>query len=574
VYQYDDLNRLVMDLLPAAPGQTSKPVVSLTYDARGNLLQRLEPDGGKTIYTYSARNKVATETVTGDGVSYITTHHYDLVGNEIETVDPKSNKIVKEYDDLNRVKTITYPEQAVKVVERFWYDENGNKSRYVNGRSVATNYKYDRYNHLVEVIDANNGSISYYYDRWGNMTQTVNALGQTTNYEYDELNRLLKETDPQLQVKQYGYDPAGNRLWGIDPNGTRSNYQYTPNNLVSQVTLQNGDTMKKINYLYDEAGFRKWVKYDNVFTEYNTNLNNYVPDPFGRIHKEIKTFDAQTFTVGYDYDVMGRVTKITYPTGQAAEYQYNSLGQLQKVPGFVDETPVYDQGGLLKSLKAANNITASYDYDQNGRLTILSYTNQSATLKAYTLKYDETNNITKKNNDTFQYDLLNQLLYANLKGNFEINPEEETQKIGKTRSDFKGQKTFEFELSQMDIIELDYAAGSIGVDLLAPVKVTKIELQPNGPIQRVTKSTSIRLYISQDNITYTRLKDWKMVAKEKGKVEIVLDTAVTARFIKVKSMFDERDNLLNPVNQAQFMNTPQDLVHVYYLMNTRQEEYS
>jgi RHS repeat-associated protein len=60
----------------------------------------------------------------------------------------------------------------------------------------------------------------------------------------------------------------------------------------------------------------------------------------------------------------------------------------------------------------------------------------------------------------------------------------------------------------------------------------------------------------------------------KGKVEIVLDTPVTARFIKVKSMFDERDNLLNPVNQAQFMNTPQDLIHVYYLMNTRQEEYS
>jgi hypothetical protein len=223
---------------------------------------------------------------------------------------------------------------------------------------------------------------------------------------------------------------------------------------------------------------------------------------------------------------------------------------------------------------AMNEISVGYDYDQNGQLVGLNYADQTATLKAYTLKYDETNNIIKKNNDTFQYDLLNQLLYANLKGNFEINPEEETQKIGKTRSDFKGQKTFEFELSQMDIIELDYAAGSIGVDLLAPVKVTKIELQPNGPIQRVTKSTSIRLYISQDNITYTRLKDWKMVAKEKGKVEIVLDTAVTARFIKVKSMFDERDNLLNPVNQAQFMNTPQDLVHVYYLMNTRQEEYS
>ncbi|MCL6592300.1 MAG: RHS repeat protein, partial [Firmicutes bacterium] len=30
---------------------------------------------------------------------------------------------------------------------------------------------------------------------------------------------------------------------------------------------------------------------------------------------------------------MGRVTKITYPTGQKVEYQYNSLGQLKKAPG-------------------------------------------------------------------------------------------------------------------------------------------------------------------------------------------------------------------------------------------------
>jgi len=311
-----------------------------------------------------------------------------------------------------------------------------------------------------------------------------------------------------------------------------------------------------------------------VITEYNTDGNQYIPDPFGRIHKETKSFDGKRFTVGYDYDVMGRMTKVTYPTGQAVEYQYNSLGQLLKVPGYVDETPVYDNGGLLKSLKAANGITAGYDYDQNGRLVGLSYSNQASNLKSYTLKYDETNNIIKKNNDNFQYDLLNQMLYANLKGNFEIDQEEEKQKIGKTRSDFKGQKTFEFELSQMDIIELDYAAGSIGVDLLAPVKVTKIELQPNSPIHRVTKSTSIRLYISQDNITYTRLKDWKMATQAKGKLEIVLDTPVTARFIKVKSMFDERDSQLNPVNAAQFMNVLQDLVHVYYLMNMRQEEYS
>ena len=575
VYQYDDLNRLITGLLPMALGQTTKPVVSLNYDARGNLLQRVEPDGGQTNYTYTARNKVNTETSTGNGVSYTTTYNYDLVGNEIETIDPKGNKTEKEYDDLNHVITITYPEQTGKVIERYQYDQVGNKTDYINGRSVLTHYDYDLYNHLIKVTDGNKGVTSYHYDRWGNMTQVVNALGFTSNYTYDELNRLLQETDPAGFTKQYGYDPVGNRSWSLDPNGTMSRYTYTPNNLVSQVTLQNGDTNKEIDYQYDEASFRNWVNYDNVITQYNTGASGYTPDPYNRINLETKNFDGQTFTVAYSYDVEGRTIGITYPNGQTVNYQYNSLGQLQKVPGFVDQTPIYDNGGLLTSITASNGITANYSYDQNGRLTGLSYANQSAaTLKSYSLTYDEANNIIKKNSDSFQYDLLNQLLYANLNGSFENSPGEEVQKVGNTVSDFKGQQSFGFELNQMDIIDLDYAAGSIGVDLLAQMNVTKIDLQPNSPINRVTKPSSIRVYYSQDNVTYTRLTGWTMAVLDKGVVEIVLNSPLTTRFIKIKSMFDERDVNLNPVNQATFMNTPEDLIHVYYLMDTRLEEYT
>jgi uncharacterized protein RhaS with RHS repeats len=65
-----------------------------------------------------------------------------------------------------------------------------------------------------------------------------------------------------------------------------------------------------------------------------------------------------------------------------------------------------------------------------------------------------------------------------------------------------------------------------------------------------------------------------MSTGEKGGIRIVLDTPIIARFFKVKSMYDERDIDFNPVNQAQFVNTPQELIHVYYLMGTRQEEYS
>ena len=56
---------------------------------------------------------------------------------------------------------------------------------------------------------------------------------------------------------------------------------------------------------------------------------------------------------------------------------------------------------------------------------------------------------------------------------------------------------------------MDYAAGSIGVDLLAPVKVNRIELKPNSPLHRVSAGT-IRVYVSQDNLAYTKVEDGSM----------------------------------------------------------------
>ena len=151
-YQYDDLNRLVKGYLPASPGETAKPIVSLSYDARGNLIQRIEPDGGITTNTYWPRNLVKTVTISGDGnISYLTNHYYDAAGNEIEVKDAKGNSTFTEYDPLNRVTRILHPENNE---EQFEYDENNNRTAMIDGRYIKTQYSYDRYNRLVRVDDA------------------------------------------------------------------------------------------------------------------------------------------------------------------------------------------------------------------------------------------------------------------------------------------------------------------------------------------------------------------------------------------------------------------------------------
>ncbi|NLW48477.1 MAG: hypothetical protein GXY86_14235, partial [Firmicutes bacterium] len=569
IYDYDDLNRLVTGHLPALPGQSQKPEVHLKYDARGNLLERTEPDGMVTSYNYWPRNWVKSVTVKGDNTTYTTNHFYDDAGNEAAVQDARGNTTVKEYDALNRLIRVAYPEGNS---EQFEYDESNNRTGYVNGRYVKTNYTYDKYNRLTQVKDGLGGTTCYDYDRFGNMTWMENALNHATTYKYDELNRLIYEKDTQDYIKEYRYDAVGNRIWSRDPNGTTSDYQYYPNNLVKEITLNNNGRTQVLSYQYDEAGYRTSVSNGAVVTTYNNFDGSYRPDAFGRIYKESKTFEGQTFTIEYQYDVMGRATGVKYPTGNWVNYEYNNLGQLTKVPGYIEEKPSYDLGGLLVGLKAANGVNTAWEYDRNGRLTKLGYANQGELLKNYSFAYDGANNIIQKNQDSFQYDLLNQLLYANLKGNFEIDPVADVQKAGLTRDDFKAQKPLEFSLENIEVIELDYAAGCIGVDLLSPFSITKVAFTPNSPLHRV-QARNLLVYTSLDNSTYNKVEDWKVVAGEKGVLEIVFNSPVNTRFIKIKCLFDNRDVELNPVNMATFINKPDEIIKVHYLVESRQEQY-
>jgi len=105
-----------------------------------------------------------------------------------------------------------------------------------------------------------------------------------------------------------------------------------------------------------------------------------------------------------------------------------------------------------------------FGYDRNGRITNLSYINWSIALKDYKLEYDDANNLARKNESEYNYDRLNQLVFAGLKGKFENSPHKENQLTFQELDDYDGQERLENEVEQLAVVELDYAAGSIGVD--------------------------------------------------------------------------------------------------------------
>lgn len=87
------------------------------------------------------------------------------------------------------------------------------------------------------------------------------------------------------------------------------------------------------------------------------------------------------------------------------------------------------------------------------------------------------------------------------------------------------------------------------------------------------QARNIKLYVSSNGYSYQEVEDWTVEEMEDGGLRLLLHTPTQARYVKVQSLFDDRDVNFDPVNKAEFKNQAKDLIDVYYLVTDRQEEY-
>jgi RHS repeat-associated protein len=594
VYTYDDLKRLTEAALPKKnQSDLEKPKIVFEYDPRGNLLSRTEPDGGKTEYTYTVRNKVKTESVKSLTKTYTTAYDYDAAGNVSSILDRRGKTTWQGYDDLNRLTSVRYP--LLNTVS-YGYDEDNNKTSVTDGNNHTTTFVYDLYKKLRSATTSEGETSATDYDRFGNVTRTKNALNKTRLYEYDRLNRLTKEKDERNGEYTFEYDDMGNITESHDPNLTTATYSYTDNYQISTLHLQNGSKTKNVSYSYDEEGAVKQVTDDNVTTSYNNADTAYLPDAYNRIKSEKTNINGKTFAVGYDYDVMDRITGITYPNDKLVTYSYNTLGEITGMSDtntganakpYLAQAPAYDSAGFLQSIQAANGLTAAYLYDDNGRLHDLTYANAANVIKGYKFTYDFADNITtieKTENtkpalpNTYTYDKDNRLTNAYLKGSFTVNVDTESQTALAAEDDLFGTEQLETAVSN---VKLDYAAGSVGVNLGSEYQVTRIELTPQNQdiINNRVKPEDIRVFASVTSAqTYTEVPADQFTAKyvlknEVWIIEIVMKTPVNGRYIKIKTDWDDRNDDFTWADKTEFGNNVDKLIKVYYNAETRDEAY-
>jgi len=362
-----------------------------SYDAFGNVLRAVDPNGVATESSFDALGRPATTTIkavpgcdtTLDplcATDLTTTRTYFPAGPLQSEQRAGGGITAYTYDVRGRVATISRGPSAadlreqietsydsatgLKGLERYLANENGTWTE-----KRRESFSYDSLGRLTAVTHADGNSIGYSYDPQGRLgsVRDENHTVPNTLYAYDPGGRLVSVTQslgtaPGGQiVTRYAYDRQGNLTAVTDPNGNVTSYLVDD---LAQVVQQTSPVTGVAAYGYDAAG--------NVVSATDANGATTVRryDALGRVLSAASTRrepsgQISTETVGWTYDDataghfgVGRVAAMNDPAGTTT-YAYERRGLLRlESRSFPD---------------SANSYATKFSYDADGNRALVGY---------------------------------------------------------------------------------------------------------------------------------------------------------------------------------------------------------
>jgi RHS repeat-associated protein len=290
------------------------------------------------------------------GGSLITNYYYDADGNQIEEIQPNGPVVKDTYDGLGDV-TAEYD------------TDGGSGTAYADASSVSgdvvltqTEFKYDADQNLIETITSDRLSsdsattgplsdgtvtgvgadISYvgnYYDDADRLTSTVN-VGNNGGSSWTTSD----STPSTAQVTTYGYDSAGNVEDVTDPNGidTRTYYDNLgrPTQVIQDYSTSSEHLNTTTDYTYNSVGMTSMTSVQPGGTNQTTQWDYGVSSADGSaiysndIVADVEYPNPTTGTPDssledkYTVDAQGNILTYTDRNGTTHQYSYDSLGRL------------------------------------------------------------------------------------------------------------------------------------------------------------------------------------------------------------------------------------------------------
>ena len=350
---------------------------ALSYDAQGNLVQRIDADTNKTTFGYDGASRQTTM-VDPDGY--------------FPVVDPANHTWTTVYDENDRTKEVKDPLNHSAFTS---YDGAGSRATATDRNGNVTTYAYDGAARLSSVKQkpdpigqpALEYTTSVVRDGNGNATQVTQGNGVVTDYGYDDINRLTSfTTHPSVAIPNlttsYNLDGNGNVEQRTAGDGVITTYTY---DALSRLSTVAAPGLATITYTYDELSHRK------TMTD-GTGPSTYTYDGLGRLTAAVQPGG----TLGYGYDLDSNRTTLTYPTVGSVTYVFSPAGRLSNLTdwGSRQSAYTYSAAGLAKTVAVPGGMTTTYGYDNAQRLTSLVNATGAGTVTSHLYTLDNEGNRT------------------------------------------------------------------------------------------------------------------------------------------------------------------------------------
>ncbi len=458
---------------PVAGGSTA--TVSYTYDTLGNMLTATRPDASGTNRTttfgytadgtYTQTEALGQPITVTDPLANVTHLRYDSRGNVTSATDPLGSTTTSTFNIAGQTLTTTLPATG----------QTGSGQGYVQhtyqypGASETDCKIYDESNNVVrnftstygpagEVLTETGGadSESFTYDAAYRTSTLTDGLGHQTTYTYTPAGYLASTTYAGGdEIQETSYNGAGQLLSETDPLGQVTNYVYSdPDGLVTAVQYP-ANTSQNLAYTYDNYGRLDEVAGPQDTTSYTlgnvgealSKTVQFTGLPAVTLNYSYfadgsrSTIGTSVGSIGYGYDVLGRLASVTSPYSETFSWTYNNdstveaeslpngasvlmtYNALKELTGLQNSVGTsiasqftgltYDGAGNLKTFTETNNAasaysgTTSYTYDSTGQLTQETSTRLGGYTNNYA--YDAAGNATTFRNASVSYNTKNQI---------------------------------------------------------------------------------------------------------------------------------------------------------------------
>ncbi|QDT64909.1 RHS repeat-associated core domain-containing protein [Calycomorphotria hydatis] len=406
-YEYDDADQIVA-IDDSVNGKTTisrngsgqpeilirdDAVMRLEYDANGNLIKQINPDGGQLEWIYDAASELV---VKQDAIGQQVALKRDNAGRLAQVTHPNGATTIYEYELSDKPQKVTGPDGRSYELH---FNEQGRVQSSVDPSGRVINYGYDKVGRLTSKEMSDGTVVQYGYDEKGRLV-SVDDGKFPVHYLYDKFSRKRRISYPAInQQLDLTYDFEGRLHKQTVKNGETIKYQYNTFDQLKtisfgrrdfQLEYDDGERLSTIHYPNGVRGIFEHDQHGNVSKM--VYLTKGLIPLFGRVH---------------EYDGLSNLVKSTSLKGESVEYTYDSIGQLlseNRGDSQAQTSYTYLLGGNRDVMRRGEK-QVQYEYDTADKLLKANDTEY---------RYDKNGNLIEKvspdGTTAYHYDVFDQLI--------------------------------------------------------------------------------------------------------------------------------------------------------------------